>query len=55
MREATNDDLQLSTENMKTYIGGPTTVRTMIRILQDELEKGSRNIYPKAMEARVYF
>lgn len=55
MREATSDDLQLSTKNMQKYIGGPATLRTMLCMLQDELEKGSRNIYLEAMEARVHF
>ena len=39
MLEATSDDLQLSIENMKKYISGPTTLKTMLTMLQDELEK----------------
>lgn len=33
MREATNDDLQLSRENMQKYIGGPATLRKIFRML----------------------
>lgn len=53
--EATNDDLEVSTEKMQKYISGPVIVKTMLRMLQDELEKGSQIIYPQAMEARVHF
>jgi len=55
MREANSDDLQLNTENMQKYISGPATLETMLRMLQDDLDKGYRTIYPKAMEERVYF
>ena len=55
MCKATNDDLKLSTENMQKYIGGPTTLRIVLRVLQDELDRGFRTIYLEAMEARVCF
>lgn len=51
VREATNNDLQLSIEKMQKYISGPATLRTMLCILRDEMEKGSRSIYSEAMEA----
>ena len=40
---------------MKKYIGGPIMVNTMLQMLQDELDTGSRTIYPEAMEARVRY
>ena len=55
MRETTSDDLQLSVDNMQTYIGGPVTLKTTLRMLQDEMETGSKTKYPDAMEARVHF
>jgi len=55
MPEATSDDLYLSTENMQKYIDGPTTLKTMLRMLQDEMDIGSRTIYPKSMEERICF
>ena len=44
MREATSDDLQLSTKIMQKYIGGPATLRRVLHILQDELDRGFRTI-----------
>ena len=43
-REATNDDLELSAQNMQKYIGGPVMVNTMLHMLQDKLDKGSKTI-----------
>ena len=55
MRVATSDDLQLSAKNMQMYISGPTTLKIVLRMLHDELDKGFRTIYPEAMEARLCF
>jgi len=55
MRKATNNDLQLSAENMQKYISGPTTLRKMFRILQDELDKGSITICLEVKEPRIHF
>jgi len=55
MRVATNNDLQLNTKNMQRYISGPTTLTTMLCMLQDEMDRGFRTIYPKAMDARASF
>jgi len=49
-QDGTNDDLDLSEKNMQKYIGGPITIKTMLHMLQDELEKGSKTIYPEVME-----
>lgn len=55
MHKASSDDLHLNAENMKMYIGGQSTLRIVLHMLQDEMDKGFRTIYPKAMEARVRF
>ena len=54
-REATNDDLELNTPNIHKHIDGPVMVKTMLHMLQDELDKGSKTIYPESMEARVRY
>jgi len=55
MCEATSDDLQLITENIQSYMSGPTTLRTMFYMLQDGLDIGFRTIYPEAIKERVSF
>lgn len=54
-QEATNDDLELLTENMQKYVGGLVRVKTMLHMLQDELDKGSKTIYLEAMEERFCY
>ena len=54
-REATWDDLDLSAQNMKKYNGILVMVSTMLHILKDELDIGSKTIYPDVMEARVCY
>lgn len=53
--EATSDDLELSIENMQKYTGGLVMFKTMLHILQYQLYKGSKTIYPEAMEERVRY
>lgn len=55
MHEASSDDLQMSTKNMKKYIGGPAMLRIVLLMLQDELDRGFRTICLEAMEERVCF
>jgi len=55
MREATNDKLQLSAENMQKYIGSPTILKIVLYMLQDVLGRGLRTIYPEAIDERVQF
>ena len=54
-REATRENLELSMHNMQKYIGGPVMVNTMLHRLQNELDTGSKTIYPDAKEARVRY
>ena len=55
MKHLTNDDFELSAQNMQKYIGGPVMVKTMLHMLQDEMDKGSKTIYLETMEARVCY
>ena len=54
-REATREDLELSAHNMQKYIGGHVTVNTMLHMLQNKLDTGSKTIYLDSMEARVCY
>lgn len=40
---------------MQRYISGPSTLRTVLCLLQDGLDRGFKTIYAKAMEERVPF
>jgi len=49
------EDWELNTYTMKKYIDGLVKVNTMLHMLQNQLDTGSKTIYPDAMEARAYF
>ena len=55
MLMATNLDLPISEDIMRKYVVGPSTLKTMMRMLIDKLDKGARAMYPNAMEDRVCF
>lgn len=55
MGEATSNDLQLREKNMQKYISGPTTLRKMLHMLQDQSNRGSETIYLDTMGTRVCF
>jgi len=40
---------------MHKYVVGPATLKKMMHMLSNELDKGAREVYPDAMEARVKF
>lgn len=44
MLMATNIDVQVSVDNMQMYIVGLALIRTMFRMLQDALYKGSKSV-----------
>jgi len=46
---------QVSADNMRMYIVDPALLRTKLRMLQDELDRGYKSVYPEAMEATVCF
>jgi len=48
---ATSDDLELSAKNMQKYIGGLAVVKTMVCMLQDELDKGSATLMPQSLSS----
>lgn len=53
--EATREDLEMNSHNMQKYTSGPVKVNTMLHMIQNELDTGSKTIYPDSMEARVRF
>ena len=55
MRIATNTNLEISADTMHQYVGGLATLKTMMHMLLDELDRGARAVYPDVMEARVRF
>ena len=55
MRTATNPNLLISADVMRKYVASSTTLKTMMHMLTDELDRGARAVYPDAMEARFRF
>jgi len=53
--QATREDLELNTHNMQNFIGDLVNVKTMMLMLPNELDIGSKIVYLDAMEARVHF
>ena len=47
--------MDLNAHNMQKYISGPIRVKTMFLMLWNELDTGSKTMYPGALEARVHF
>ena len=52
---ATSPDLPINVDIMQKYVVGPATLKTMMHMLSDELDRGARAVYPDAMEARFRF
>ena len=55
MRTATNPYLPISANIMRKYVASLAILKTMMHMLIDELDRGSREMYPDAMEARFRF
>ena len=55
MRIAANADLAISADTMHQYVTGPTALKTMMRMLLDELDKGAISVHSYATEASVSF
>ena len=55
MRMVTNTHLEISADTMHQYVCGPTTLKTMMHMLSNELDIGAISVYQNAMEARVRF
>ena len=55
MRIATNADLEISTYTIHQYVVGLIALKTMMRMLSDELDRGAKSVHLDATEARVCF
>jgi len=40
---------------MHQYVAGPATLKTMMRMLRDEFDRGTKSVYPDATKAKVRF
>jgi len=56
---ATSVNLVISADTMHHYFASlatlKTTLKTIMHMLSDKLDRGTREVYPDAMEARVHF
>jgi len=55
MHMVTSMHLEIDTDTMDQYVASPTTLKTMMCMLSNELEKGAISVYPNATKARVFF
>lgn len=55
VRTTTSPNLPISADIVRKYIFGPATLKTMMRKLKDELDRGARAVYPNVMEATFRF
>ena len=55
MRIATSANLVISADAMHQYVVGPVTLKKMMCMLSDELDRGDQAVYLNLMEARVRF
>jgi len=53
MRIATSTDLAISADTMHQYVASIATLKTMMCMLSDELDRGSKVVYLYATKARV--
>lgn len=51
----TSPDLPISVDIMREYVAGLATLKKIMRMLIDDLDKGARAVYLDAMEARFRF
>lgn len=47
--------MSIFVEIMHKYVAGPTTLKTKMCMLSDELDRGAQAVYLDAMEARARF
>ena len=55
MHITTISDLVINADNVHQYVFGLATLKTMMHMLSDELDRGTRVVYLNAMDARVRF
>jgi len=51
----TNTHFEVSTDTMHQYVDGPTALKMMMRMLSNELDRGTISMYLDAMGASVDF
>ena len=54
-QESTREDYEFNTHNMQKYISGPVKIKIMMLMIQNDLDTGSKIIYPNSMEVRFFF
>ena len=52
---ATSPDFPINSKIMQKYVVGLATLKTMMCMLYDDLDRGAQIVYPNDMEARVRF
>jgi len=52
---ATSPDLPINKDIMRKYVAGLTTLKTMMHMIYDELERAAQAVYHNAMEVKVRF
>ncbi len=55
MRMVTNIHLEINKNTMHQYVAGPTTLKMMMCMLSDELDRGAISVYLDATEAGAHF
>ena len=55
MHVATSADLEIGTDTMHQCVASPAALKTMMRMLTTELDRGAKSMYSDATEARVRF
>ena len=55
MHIAASPDFPISADSVRKYVAGPATLKTMMCMLTNELDRGAWAVYPNAMEERFRF
>lgn len=55
MHITTSLDLPIKADTMQKYVASLTALKTMMRMISDELDRGDRAVNLDAMEERVRF
>ena len=55
MHTATSPDFPISVDIICKYVASPATLKIMMHMLTNKLDRGARAVYPDAMEARFRF
>jgi len=52
---ATKEDLAINVDTMHQDVVGLATLKTMMCMLLENLDRGAKEVYPDAIEARFHF